>query len=117
MIFIIFIINIPQVSWIPWVLFDTAQFTGQVRVVPTMGMVCHGTGTVWENPTRGLPVLNPSHGTCKLLLKKAFNKCNTARVQSGPSASTLKHTQVMAEEIPDEQSGSLGHSSSMVQFT
>ena len=23
-------------------------------------MVCHGTGMVWENPTRGLPVLNPS---------------------------------------------------------
>ena len=23
------------------------------------GTVCHGTGTVQENPTRGLPVLNP----------------------------------------------------------
>ena len=31
MIFIIFIINIPWVSWIPQVLFDTARFTGRVR--------------------------------------------------------------------------------------
>jgi hypothetical protein len=53
MIFIIFIINIPRVS------FDTARFTGRVQVVPTAGTVCHGTGTVWENPTRGLPILNP----------------------------------------------------------
>ena len=54
MIFIIFIINIPQVS------FDTARFTGQVRVVPVAGTVCHGAGTVWENPTRRSPVLNPT---------------------------------------------------------
>ena len=54
MIFIIFITNIPQVS------FDTAQFMGQVQVVHAIGMVCHGTGTVWENPTRGLPILNPN---------------------------------------------------------
>ena len=59
MIFIIFIINIPRVSWIPRVLFDTARFTGRVRVVPVVGTVCHGAGTVWENLTRGLPVLNP----------------------------------------------------------
>jgi hypothetical protein len=32
---------------------------GQVRVVPATGMVFVGTGTVWENPTRRLPVLNP----------------------------------------------------------
>ena len=25
------------------------------------GMVCHGTGTVWENPTCGLPILNPKN--------------------------------------------------------
>ena len=56
MIFIIFIINIPPV------LFDTARFTGRVQVVPVAGTVCHGAGTVWENPTRGLPVLNPSQG-------------------------------------------------------
>ena len=62
MIFIIFIINILRVSWIPQVLFDTARFMGRVRVVPVAGTVCHGVGTVWENPTRGLPVLNPSRG-------------------------------------------------------
>ena len=28
-----------------------------------MGMVCHGTGTVQENPTCRLPILNPSKGT------------------------------------------------------
>ena len=33
---------------------------GRVRVVPATGTVFAGTGTVWENPTRGLPVLNPS---------------------------------------------------------
>ena len=60
MIFRIFIINIPRVSWIPRVSFDTARFTGRVRVVPAAGTVCHGTGTVRENPTRGLPVLNPN---------------------------------------------------------
>jgi hypothetical protein len=32
---------------------------GRVRVVPAAGTVFHGMGTVWENPTRGLPVLNP----------------------------------------------------------
>ena len=26
-----------------------------------MGTVCHGAGTVRENPTRGLPVLNPTY--------------------------------------------------------
>ena len=31
---------------------------GQVRVVPATGTVFGGAGTVWENPTRGLPVLN-----------------------------------------------------------
>jgi hypothetical protein len=59
MIFIIFIINIPRVSWIPQVSFDTVQFMGWVQVVPAVGTVCHGAGMVWENPTRGLPVLNP----------------------------------------------------------
>ena len=38
----------------------TAGFTGRVWVVPAMGTVCHGAGTVRENPTRGLPVLNPT---------------------------------------------------------
>ena len=33
---------------------------GRVRVVPATGKVFAGMGTVWENPTRGLPVLNPS---------------------------------------------------------
>ena len=71
--FIIFIINIPWVSWIPRVSFDTVQFTGRVQVVPMAGTVCHGTGTVWENLTCGLPVLNPSGrvqdntGSCSML--------------------------------------------------
>ena len=60
MIFIIFIINIPWASWIPQVSFDTVRFTGRVQVVPVTGMVCHSTGTVWENPTCGLPILNPT---------------------------------------------------------
>ena len=32
---------------------------GRVRAVPAMGKVFAGMGTVWENPTCGLPVLNP----------------------------------------------------------
>ena len=68
MIFIIFIINIPRVS------FDTVRFTGRVWVVPVAGMVCHGAGTVWENPTRGLPVLNPSSGRCLGRILKVIGK-------------------------------------------
>ena len=36
-----------------------AKITGRVRVVPATGKVFAGMGTVWENPTRGLPDLNP----------------------------------------------------------
>jgi hypothetical protein len=32
---------------------------GRCIPVPVPGMVCKGQGTVWENPTRGLPVVNP----------------------------------------------------------
>ena len=39
-----------------------------LRVVPAMGTVFAGTGTVfvgtgtvWQNPTRGLPILNPNY--------------------------------------------------------
>ena len=31
-----------------------------VWYIPGMGMVFAGTGTVWENPTCGIPVFNPS---------------------------------------------------------
>jgi hypothetical protein len=30
------------------------------RVIPATGTGSAGSGTVWENPTRGLPVLNPN---------------------------------------------------------
>ena len=33
---------------------------GSWRVIPTTGTGSAGLGTVWENPTRGLPVSNPS---------------------------------------------------------
>jgi hypothetical protein len=38
----------------------TARFTGRYVPVPGTGTVYAGAGTVWENPTRGLPVLNPT---------------------------------------------------------
>ena len=41
-------------------------FTGRVWVAPAAGTVRHGMGTVWENPTRGLPVLNPMNLTYNL---------------------------------------------------
>ena len=43
----------PRVPLIPWVSFDTVRFMVRVWV-----MVCVGSGMVWENPTRGIPVLN-----------------------------------------------------------
>ena len=46
---------------------DTAQFTGWVQVVPTMGMVFGGMGTVWENLTHRLPVLN-ANSHCVIVL-------------------------------------------------
>ena len=36
----------------------------QHRVIFGLGTVFHGTGTVWENPTHGLPMLNPKHRLC-----------------------------------------------------
>ena len=51
----------PRVPLILRVSFDTARFTVRVRVYPRRVMVCAGSGTVWENPTRGIPVLNANH--------------------------------------------------------
>ena len=33
---------------------------GSRRYYPLQVTVCTGKGTVWENPTRGLPILNPT---------------------------------------------------------
>jgi len=51
----------PQVPAVPRVSFDTAQITVRYVPVPDTGTVYAGTGAVWENPTRGIPVPNPSH--------------------------------------------------------
>ena len=51
---------------VPRVLFDTARFTVRVRVYPAAGTVYDGTGAVWQKPTRGIPVLNPSDITSPL---------------------------------------------------
>ena len=50
----------PRVPKVPRVSRHTANFMGQYVPIPGMGTVYVGTGAVWENPTRGLPVLNPS---------------------------------------------------------
>ena len=47
----------PRVPLIPWVSFDTARFTVRVQVT-----VCAGLGTVWENSTHGIPMLNATDG-------------------------------------------------------
>ena len=55
----------PRVPKVPRVLWYTASFAGRYVPVPSTGTVYAGTGAVWENPTCGLPVLNPnSHNRC-----------------------------------------------------
>ena len=46
---------------VPKVLRNTAWITVRVRVYPWRVTVCAGSGTVWENPTRGIPVFNPKY--------------------------------------------------------
>lgn len=48
---------------LPWVSYDTTRFMGWCVPIPATGMVSVGSGTVCENPTCGLPVLNPT-GDC-----------------------------------------------------
>jgi hypothetical protein len=38
---------------------NTTWIAVRVRVYPWRVTVCAGSGTVWENPTRGIPVFNP----------------------------------------------------------
>ena len=45
---------------VPKVPQNTAWITVWVRVYPWRVTVCAGSGTVWENPTRGIPVFNPN---------------------------------------------------------
>ena len=40
--------------------FDTARFTVRYGYYPVAGTVSDGTGTVWQKPTRGIPVVNPT---------------------------------------------------------
>ena len=51
--------------------FNTTCFMGQVWVVPATGTVFGSTGTVWENLTCGLPVLNTTQvpATINFLIK------------------------------------------------
>jgi hypothetical protein len=51
--------NNPRVPMVPRVSFHTVLLTVRYGPAPVAGTVCAGTGTVWENPTRGLPVRNP----------------------------------------------------------
>jgi len=60
-IYSIYSIRNPRVPKVPRVSRHTANFTGRCVPAPATGTVYAGTGTVWENPTRGLPVRNPNH--------------------------------------------------------
>ena len=51
--------RVPKVLRVSW---HTASITGRYVPVTGAGAVYTGAGAVWENPTRGLPVLNPIHG-------------------------------------------------------
>ena len=44
---------------VPQVLNHTARIAVQYAPVPSTGMVYYSMGTVWENPTHELPILNP----------------------------------------------------------
>jgi hypothetical protein len=50
----------PRVPMVPRVSYDTALIAVRYVPVPATGAVFTGSGTVSENPTRGLPVLNPT---------------------------------------------------------
>jgi hypothetical protein len=56
----------PRVSMVPRVSYDTVLIAVRYVPVPATGAVSAGSGTVWENPTRGLPVLNPTLHTTAL---------------------------------------------------
>ena len=45
---------------VPKVPYNTAWITVRVRVYLWRVTVCAGSGTVWENPTRGIPMFNPN---------------------------------------------------------
>ena len=49
--------NKRRVPKVPW---NTVWIAVRVRVYPWRVTVCAGLGMVWENPTRGIPVFNPS---------------------------------------------------------
>ena len=69
--------------------FDTAWFTVRVRVYPWRVMVYAGSGTVWENPTRGIPVLNPDFtGTPRGLHGLHEDSTRTPRGLHGDSTGT-----------------------------
>ena len=44
---------------VPKVPYNTAWITVRVWVYPWRVTVCAGSGTVWENPTCGIPMFNP----------------------------------------------------------
>jgi len=50
----------PRVYMEPRVSYNTARITGRYLPVTGKGTVLAGTGTVWEKPTLGIPVLNPT---------------------------------------------------------
>jgi hypothetical protein len=58
-VFVICLAKHPWLSMIPRVSNDTVKIKGWVRVTPGTGMVTKGTGTVWQKPTLGIPVLKP----------------------------------------------------------
>jgi len=61
----------PRVPMVPRVSYDTASITVRCVPVPATGTVSAGSGTVRENPTRGIPVANPKHHLfyCPLLFQ------------------------------------------------
>ena len=53
--------NTPRVPKVPQVSYNTVWITVRVQVYPWWVTVRAGSGRVWENPTRGIPVFNPNY--------------------------------------------------------
>ena len=56
------------------VAFDTAWFMGHDSITNCGYTVYMGSGTVWEKPTHGLPVLNPSPDSISICFNQKIEK-------------------------------------------
>jgi len=70
--------------------FDTTQFTVWYGYYLVAGMVFGGMGMVWENPTHGLPILNPTGSTQAL-----FTMMRTPHLMTGRCSRAMDDTDAL----------------------